>query len=161
MTAMFCKFIVPTQRGLENVPADRQHFLAAWFHACFRVGNGSFLIRYFWPGVCQQMRQVGQTLPVDLPGHRLHDEFVHQEDPCWHRWCRQLLGQGRRDLGGPPVRCGGNHRGLVLRDRRCADESDQLLVLVVQHCGLDLLEPGLQDILDSLGLDTVPAHLEL
>ena len=37
-------------------------------------------------------------------------------------------------------------------ERRRGDEGDQLLVLVVQHRGLDLAELRLEDVFDRLGL---------
>ena len=41
------------------------------------------------------------------------------------------------------------------------DEGDQRLVLVVQNSGLDLTELRLEDILDGLRLNAMPAHFEL
>ena len=107
------------------------------------------------------MRKVGQAPPVDLPGHRLHDEFFHQEDPRRDRRRWKLSGQGRRDPGSPLRRCWSDHRDITFGDRRRGDEGDQLLVLVVQHSGLDLPELRLEDVLNGLYLDAVPAHLEL
>ncbi len=46
-------------------------------------------------------------------------------------------------------------------ERRRGDEGDERLVLVVEHRGLDLAELRLEDVLDRLGLDAVPADLEL
>src|SRR5690606_19674258 len=40
-------------------------------------------------------------------------------------------------------------------------EGDERLVLVVENGGLDLAELRLQDVLDGLRLDAMPAHLEL
>ena len=107
------------------------------------------------------MRQLGQARPVDLPRHGFHDEVFDEEDPRWDRWLWKLPRQGLRDLLRPFRRCGCDLRNTLFGDRRGGDECDQFLVLVVEHSRLDLPELGLEDILDGLNLDAVPAHFQL
>ena len=69
--------------------------------------------------------------------------------------------QRRRHPFGPRRRRWSDRGDFSFADRRCGDKSDQRLVLIVEHRGLDLAELGLQDILNGLCLDAVSAHLEL
>ena len=64
-------------------------------------------------------------------------------------------------MGGPLRRCLNHNRDFTFGDRRRNDEGDQLLVLVIQHSRLDRGELCLKEVLDRLGLDAVPPHLEL
>ena len=107
------------------------------------------------------MRQVWQALPVDLPRNRLHDEFFYKEDPRRDRRRWKLFGQRRRHPGSPLRRCGSDHRDLSFADRRRGNKGDQRLVLVIQNGGLDLTELRLEDILNGLCLNAMPAHFEL
>ena len=72
-----------------------------------------------------------------------------------------MFGERRRHPGSPLRRRWSDHRDLSFADRRRGDEGNERLVLVVQNSGLDLAELRLEDVLDGLRLDAVPAHLEL
>ncbi len=119
------------------------------------------VVLIFQLGVSQWRRQVWQALPVDLPRNRLHEEFFDKEDPRRDRRRWKLFGQRRCHPSSPLHRCGSDHRDLSFADRRCGNKGDQHLVLVIQNGSLDLTELGLEDILNGLRLDAMPAHLEL
>ena len=72
-----------------------------------------------------------------------------------------MFGEGRCHPASPRRRRWSDHRDFFFGDRRRGDEGDERLVLVVQHSGLDFTELRLEDILNGLCLDTVPAHFEL
>ena len=54
-----------------------------------------------------------------------------------------------------------DHRDLSFADRRRRDEGDKRLVLIVYNSGLDLAELRLENVLNGLCLDAMPAHFEL
>src|SRR5450631_104144 len=107
------------------------------------------------------MREVWQALSVDLPRNRLHDEFLYKEDLRRDRRRWKLFGQRRRHPGGPLRRRRSDHRDLSFADRRRGNKGDQRLILVIQNGGLDLTELRLEDILNGLRLNALPAHFEL
>ena len=72
-----------------------------------------------------------------------------------------MLGERRRHPGGPLRRRWSDHRDFSFADRRRGDKGDERLVLVIQNSGLDLTELRLEDILNGLRLDAMPAHFEL
>src|SRR6516164_8951417 len=91
----------------------------------------------------------------------MHDELLYLIDPRRDRWRWKLLGEGRRHPSSPLRRGRSDHRSISIADRRRNNEGDERLVLAVQNSGLDLTELRLKNVLNSLCLDAVPAHLEL
>ena len=73
----------------------------------------------------------------------------------------KLFGQGRCYVGSPLRRRRSDRQNRFLADRRRGDESDERLVLVVYDSGLDLSELRLENVLNGLCFDAVPADLEL
>ena len=73
----------------------------------------------------------------------------------------KLFGQGRCYVGSPLHRRRSDRQNRFLADRRRGDESDERLVLVVYDSGLDLSELRLENVLNGLCFDAVPADLEL
>ncbi|MGB8139065.1 MAG: hypothetical protein WCF52_01085, partial [Pseudolabrys sp.] len=72
-----------------------------------------------------------------------------------------MFGKRRRHPGSPRRGRLGDHRDLSFADRRRRDEGDKRLVLIVYDSGLDLAELRLENALNGLCLDAVPAHFEL
>ena len=167
--------VVRSQRTREDRPADRQGFLARGGQAGigvprparpvlrlrravrgFRTGAGGFRSR-----LARGARDSREAPAVDLRRGRLQDEPVHEEDPGRDRRRGKLAGEGRRHLGRPRGWGLSDRRGPSLSNRRRDDEGDECIVLGVDDGGLDLAELRLEDVLDRLRLDAVPAHLEL
>src|SRR6476469_5078940 len=73
----------------------------------------------------------------------------------------KLFGQGLRYVGSPLRRRWSDRRKLFFADRRRGDESDERLVLVVYDSGFDLSKLRLENVLNGLCFDAVPADLEL
>ena len=93
MPAMVGEDVVPSQRGVEHLPADRQDLLGARFHAPLRrrvrspalrscsPGRGAtrVLLR-LRPGVGSSRERSGRRLRSILPDTGLQDELLDQED---------------------------------------------------------------------------------